>query len=62
MKAVYFESFGGPEVLRYGERPDPVAGPGEALIRVRACGINHLDLRAAAPFAVADVRVASAHE
>lgn len=44
MKAVYFESFGGPEVLRYGERPDPVAGPGEALVRVRACGINHLDL------------------
>ena len=44
MKAVYFESFGGPEVLRFGERPEPVAGPGEALIRVRACGINHLDL------------------
>ena len=44
MKAVYFESFGGPEVLRHGERPEPGAGPGEALIRVRACGINHLDL------------------
>ena len=44
MKAVFFERFGGPEVLRYGERPDPVAGPGEALVRVRACGINHLDL------------------
>ena len=44
MKAVYFERFGGPEVLTYGDRPDPVAGPGEALVRVRACGINHLDL------------------
>src|SRR5512134_766061 len=44
MKAVYLEHFGGPETLQYGERPDPVAGPGEALVRVRACGINHLDL------------------
>ncbi len=44
MKAVTFERFGGPDVLVYGERPDPVAGPGEALVRVRACGINHLDL------------------
>jgi NADPH:quinone reductase-like Zn-dependent oxidoreductase len=44
MKAVFLERFGGPDVLRFGERPDPVAGPGEALVRVRACGINHLDL------------------
>ena len=44
MKAVYFEKFGGPDVLTYGEQPKPVAGPGEALVRVRACGINHLDL------------------
>lgn len=44
MKAVAFERFGGPDVLVFGERPDPVAGPGEALVRVRACAINHLDL------------------
>lgn len=44
MKAVFFERFGGPEVLTHGDRPDPVAGPGEALVRVRACAINHLDL------------------
>lgn len=44
MKAIYLERFGGPDVLRFGERPDPVAGPGEALVRVRACGVNHLDL------------------
>lgn len=44
MKAVWFDRFGGPEVLQYGDRPDPVAGPGEVVVRVRACAINHLDL------------------
>jgi len=44
MKAVYFERFGGPDVLTHGERPEPVAGAGEVLVRVRACSINHLDL------------------
>src|SRR5579884_4222742 len=36
MKAAYFEKFGGPEVLRYGDVPDPIAGPGDALIDVHA--------------------------
>ncbi len=44
MKAVRFHAHGGPEVLRYENAPDPVAGPGEALVRVRACALNHLDL------------------
>lgn len=44
MKAVWFEAYGGPEVLQYGDRPDPVLRADEALVRVRACGINHLDL------------------
>lgn len=35
---------GGPEVLRLDELPDPVAGPGEAVVRVRACALNHLDV------------------
>jgi len=35
---------GGPEALQWGEWPDPVPGPGEVTIRVRACALNHLDL------------------
>jgi NADPH:quinone reductase-like Zn-dependent oxidoreductase len=44
MKALFFEKHGGPEVLQYGERPEPVAGPGEVRIAVRAAALNHLDL------------------
>ena len=35
---------GGPGVLRYEDFPTPEPGPGEALVRVRACGLNHLDV------------------
>jgi len=44
MRAVRFHRTGGPEVLAYDEIPVPVPGPGEALVRVRAAGINHLDI------------------
>lgn len=44
MKAVAMHRHGGPEVLRYEEIPDPVPGVGEALVRVRACALNHLDI------------------
>lgn len=40
MKAVIFHEHGGPEVLRYEEIGDPVPGPGEALVRVRAVTVN----------------------
>ncbi len=44
MKAAFLERHGGPEVLQVVDRPDPKPCPGEAIIRVRACSLNHLDL------------------
>lgn len=44
MKAVVMHQRGGPEVLRYQDFPDPEPGPGEVLVRVRACALNHLDV------------------
>jgi NADPH2:quinone reductase len=37
-------AFGGPEVLRLAERPDPAAAPGEVLVRIRAANVNPTDL------------------
>jgi NADPH:quinone reductase-like Zn-dependent oxidoreductase len=48
MKAVYFERFGGPEVLIYGDRPEPVPKPDEVLIDVAASSINATDWKARA--------------
>ncbi len=44
MKALYFDTFGELENLRYGDVPDPVPGPGEVLVRVGACALNYLDI------------------
>jgi NADPH2:quinone reductase len=44
VKAIEIAAPGKPEVLRQGERPMPVAGPGELLIRVAASGINRPDV------------------
>ena len=43
MRAAMFESYGGPEVLTVGERPDPVVGPDAVLVRVRATSVNPVD-------------------
>jgi NADPH:quinone reductase len=43
MRAIVMTRHGGPEVLETRELPDPVPGPGEVLIRVRAFGLNHAD-------------------
>ena len=44
MKAILFDEFGGPEVLRYGDVPDPVPGPGEVLVKLKASALNHVDI------------------
>ena len=44
VKAIRIHEDGGPEVLRYEDAPDPVAGPGEVLVSLRAASLNHLDL------------------
>jgi NADPH:quinone reductase-like Zn-dependent oxidoreductase len=43
MKAAYIEKFGGPEVLQYGDLPDPAAGPGEVVVDVHAATVNAAD-------------------
>lgn len=44
MKALCFHEHGAPDVLKFCEVPDPQPGPGEVLIRVKACALNHLDI------------------
>ncbi|HWP15960.1 MAG TPA: NADP-dependent oxidoreductase, partial [Xanthobacteraceae bacterium] len=43
MKAAYIEEFGGPEVIKYGELPDPSPGPGEIVVDVFAASVNGAD-------------------
>jgi NADPH2:quinone reductase len=44
MEAVYLTKTGSPEVLQFGELPEPSVGPNDVLIRVRACSLNRLDV------------------
>ena len=44
MRAIVMRAHGGPDVLREEDFPDPGRRPGEVLVRVRACALNHLDL------------------
>jgi NADPH:quinone reductase-like Zn-dependent oxidoreductase len=43
MKAVFIDRHGGPEVLKYGELPDPVPNPGEIVADVHAASVNAAD-------------------
>jgi NADPH2:quinone reductase len=44
VKAIRVHTTGGPEVLRYEEIPRPRPGPGQALIRIDAAGVNYIDV------------------
>src|SRR5260370_19984837 len=44
MKAVRIHEFGGPELLRYEDIPEPQPRKDQLLVRVTACAMNHLDL------------------
>ena len=43
MKACFFHAYGGPEVLEYGDLPDPVPAPGEMLVDIHATSVNAAD-------------------
>ncbi|MBC8241212.1 MAG: alcohol dehydrogenase catalytic domain-containing protein, partial [Alphaproteobacteria bacterium] len=43
MKAIQVHEFGDADVLRYGDVPDPTAGPGQVVIKVAAIGVNPVD-------------------
>jgi NADPH:quinone reductase-like Zn-dependent oxidoreductase len=45
MKAVVVHKYGGPEVLKFEDYPDPVPGAGEVLVRVAAASVNPLDYK-----------------
>jgi NADPH:quinone reductase-like Zn-dependent oxidoreductase len=50
MKAIVVHQYGGPEVLKFEEYPDPVPGAGEVLVRVAATSVNPIDYKRRAGF------------
>ena len=48
MKAAFIEKFGGPEVLTYGDLPDPSPGPGQVVVDVVAASVNAADWKVVA--------------
>jgi NADPH:quinone reductase-like Zn-dependent oxidoreductase len=45
MKAIVVHQYGGPEVLKFEDYPDPVPGPGEVLVRIAATSVNPIDYK-----------------
>src|SRR5579862_9704397 len=45
MKAIVVHQYGGPEVLKFEDYPDPLPGPGQVLVRVAAAGVNPIDYK-----------------
>ncbi len=50
MKAIVVHQYGGPEVLKWEDYPEPAAGPGEVLVRVAATSVNPIDYKRRAGF------------
>ena len=50
MKAVFYEQYGSPDVLQYGEQPDPKVGPDSVLVDVRAASVNPVDWKITAGY------------
>ncbi|MDX3232271.1 NADP-dependent oxidoreductase [Streptomyces sp. ME19-01-6] len=50
MKAITYRRYGGPEVLEYGEVPEPTVGPDSVLVKVRAAAVNPVDWKARAGY------------
>lgn len=44
MKASFIEQHDGPEVIQFGDQPEPITGPGQIKLRVRSAAVNRLDL------------------
>ncbi|KHK96396.1 hypothetical protein LK09_15610 [Microbacterium mangrovi] len=53
-RAALYDSTGGPEVLQVAEVPEPAPGDGEAVVRVRAAGLNPIDSKLRSGFAPSD--------
>ncbi len=49
MKAAFIKQFGGPELLKYGDLPNRVAGPGVVVIDVVAASVNGADWKVRRP-------------
>ena len=52
MKAIRAHEFGGPEVLKLEDVPDPVAGPGQAVVKLQYAGINFGDTPQAGTYTI----------
>ena len=44
MRGIQVKRYGGPEVLEYGELPDPAPAAGEVIVRVKVAGVNFTDV------------------
>ena len=49
MKAAFFSKMGGPEVMEYGEVPDPIAEPDQVMVDIYAASVNAADATTSSP-------------